>query len=117
MVWMRVNCSKKINPKTLLKQALLFRDEMPQYSRIELDNFDSLKQSNNQAYLNLDEVSRLHSHNQDILRSFANSRGFRIVFVTPEPIYAKPDEIRYYKFQRREDNRFEAISLNHIGMP
>ncbi len=31
-----MNCSKKINPKTLLKQALLFRDEMPQYSRIEL---------------------------------------------------------------------------------
>ncbi len=64
-------------------------------------------------FLILDEVSRLHSHNQDILRNFANSRGFRIVFVTPEPIYAKPDEIRYYKFQRRDDNRFEAISLNH----
>ena len=64
-------------------------------------------------FLILDEVSRLHSHNQDILRQFANSRGFRIVFVTPEPIYAKPDEIRYYKFQRREDHRFEVISLNH----
>ncbi len=64
-------------------------------------------------FLILDEVSRLHSHNQDILREFANSRGFKIVFVTPEPIYAKPDEIRYYKFQRREDHRFEVISLNH----
>ncbi|MFK5975837.1 MAG: ATP-binding protein [Sulfurovum sp.] len=64
-------------------------------------------------FLILDEVSRLHSHNQDVLREFANSRGFKIVFVTPEPIYAKPDEIRYYKFQRREDHRFEVISLNH----
>ena len=63
-------------------------------------------------FLILDEVSRLHSHNQDLLRSFANSRGFRIVFVTPEPVYAKPDEIKYYKFMRREDNRFEVISLN-----
>ncbi len=67
-------------------------------------------------FLILDEVSRLHSHNQDVLRSFANSRGFRIVFVTPEPIYAKPDEIRYYKFQRCDNNRFEAISLNHTRM-
>ena len=63
-------------------------------------------------FLILDEVSRLHSHNQDLLRSFANSRGFRIVFVTPEPVYAKPDEIKYYKFMRREDNRFEIIGLN-----
>jgi len=63
-------------------------------------------------FLILDEVSRLHSHNQDLLRAFANNRGFRIVFVTPEPVYAKPDELRYYKFMRREDNRFEVISLN-----
>ena len=63
-------------------------------------------------FLILDEVSRLHSHNQDLLRSFANSRGFRVVFVTPEPVYAKPDEIKYYKFRRREDNRFEVVGLN-----
>ena len=63
-------------------------------------------------FLILDEVSRLHSHNQDLLRAFANSRGFRIVFVTPEPVYAKPDEIKYYKFRRREDNRFEVVGLN-----
>ena len=63
-------------------------------------------------FLILDEVSRLHSHNQDLLRHFANSRGFRIVFVTPEPVYAKPDEIKYYKFMRRTDNRFEIIGLN-----
>ena len=63
-------------------------------------------------FLILDEVSRLHSHNQDLLRAFANSRGFRVVFVTPEPVYAKPDEIKYYKFRRREDNRFEVVGLN-----
>ena len=63
-------------------------------------------------FLILDEVSRLHSHNQDLLRHFANSRGFRIVFVTPEPVYAKPDEIKYYKFMRQANNRFEIIGLN-----
>ena len=63
-------------------------------------------------FLILDEVSRLHSHNQDLLRHFANSRGFRIVFVTPEPVYAKPDEIKYYKFMRQVNNRFEIIGLN-----
>jgi hypothetical protein len=70
------------------------------------------KEEQSTFFLILDEVSRLHSHNQDLLRSFANSRGFRIVFVTPEPVYAKPDEMKYYKFMRREDNRFEVISLN-----
>ncbi|CAA6798782.1 MAG: Chromosome partition protein smc [uncultured Sulfurovum sp.] len=70
------------------------------------------KEEKSTFFLILDEVSRLHSHNQDLLRSFANSRGFRIVFVTPEPVYAKPDEIKYYKFMRRDDNRFEIIGLN-----
>ncbi len=70
------------------------------------------KEKESTFFLILDEVSRLHSHNQDLLRSFANSRGFRIVFVTPEPVYAKPDEIKYYKFMRRNDNRFEIVGLN-----
>jgi len=70
------------------------------------------KEEKSTFFLILDEVSRLHSHNQDLLRSFANNHGFRIVFVTPEPVYAKPDEIKYYKFMRRNDNRFEIISLN-----
>ena len=63
-------------------------------------------------FLIVDEVSRLHSDNQEKLRTFANSKGFGIVFVTPEPTYSKPEYIKYYRFRKNSDNEFEAIELN-----
>ena len=63
-------------------------------------------------FLIVDEVSRLHSDNQEKLRTFANSKGFGIVFVTPEPTYSKPEFIKYYRFQKNSDNEFESIELN-----
>ena len=63
-------------------------------------------------FLIVDEVSRLHSDNQEKLRTFANSKGFGIVFVTPEPTYSKPEFIKYYRFQKNSDNEFEGIELN-----
>ncbi|DAB29080.1 MAG TPA: hypothetical protein CFH84_11480 [Sulfurimonas sp. UBA12504] len=63
-------------------------------------------------FLIVDEVSRLHSANQERLRDFANSKGFKIVFVTPEPTYSKPESIKYYRFRKNSDNEFEGIELN-----
>ncbi len=63
-------------------------------------------------FLIVDEVSRLHSANQEKLREFANAKGFGIVFVTPEPTYSKPESIKYYRFRKNRDNEFEAIELN-----
>ena len=63
-------------------------------------------------FLIVDEVSRLHSDNQEKLRKFANSKGFGIVFVTPEPTYSKPEYIKYYRFQKNSEDEFEAIELN-----
>ncbi|MBU1658747.1 hypothetical protein KKG72_06815 [bacterium] len=63
-------------------------------------------------FLIVDEVSRLHSDNQEKLRTFANAKGFGIVFVTPEPTYSKPEFIKYYRFRKNADDEFEAIELN-----
>jgi len=63
-------------------------------------------------FLIVDEVSRLHSDNQEKLRAFANSKGFGIVFVTPEPTYSKPEFIKYYRFRKNVEDEFEAIELN-----
>lgn len=63
-------------------------------------------------FLILDEVSRLHSNNQEKLRKFANEKGFGIIFVTPEPTYSKPESIKYYKFRKNVDDEFEVIELN-----
>jgi len=71
-----------------------------------------IKEQDTPFFLIVDEVSRLHSHNQEKLRKFANEKGFSIVFVTPEPTYSKPEYIKYYRFQKNSVNEFEAIELN-----
>ena len=71
-----------------------------------------VKEDNTPFFLIVDEVSRLHSANQERLREFANSKGFGIVFVTPEPTYSKPDHIKYYRFKKNIDDEFEAVELN-----
>ncbi len=63
-------------------------------------------------FLIVDEVSRLHSINQERLREFANAKGFGIIFVTPEPTYSKPDVIKYYRFTKNSEDQFEVIELN-----
>lgn len=71
-----------------------------------------IKEEETPFFLIVDEVSRLHSGNQERLRQFANSKGFKIVFVTPEPTYSKPEHIKYYRFRKNSDDEFEAIELN-----
>ena len=71
-----------------------------------------IKEDKTPFFLIVDEVSRLHSINQEKLRVFANSKGFGIVFVTPEPTYSKPELIKYYRFRKNSDDEFEAIELN-----
>jgi len=70
-----------------------------------------MKSTNSIFYLIVDEVSRLHSQNQKRLKEFANKSGFRIIFVTPEPVFANPKELLYYKFVKNDD-KFEVIELN-----
>ena len=70
-----------------------------------------LKQSHGVFFLIIDEVARLHSNNQKRLKDFANEAGFKIIFVTPEPVFANAKELKYYKFEKR-DEKFFAIELN-----
>ncbi len=64
-------------------------------------------------FLIVDEVSRLHSLNQEKLRTYANKNGFKIIFVTPEPTFANPKTIRYYKFIKEEEH-FSLVELNRL---
>ena len=72
-----------------------------------------IKNSGSVFYLIVDEVSRLHSKNQKRLKEFANKSGFRIIFVTPEPVFANPKELLYYRFVKNDD-KFEVIELNRF---
>lgn len=70
-----------------------------------------IKESLGIFYLIVDEVSRLHSQNQKKLKKFANENGFKIIFVTPEPVFANTKELIYYKFIKINDS-FDVIELN-----
>jgi hypothetical protein len=70
-----------------------------------------LKESQGVFFLIVDEVARLHSNNQKRLKSFANEAGFKIIFVTPEPVFANAKELKYYKFEKK-DEKFFVIELN-----
>ncbi len=68
-----------------------------------------ISNSKNKFYLIIDEVSQLHSNNQNKMRQFASENGFNIVFVAPEPTLIKPKDIRYYIFENKN-----AILMNHV---
>ncbi len=70
-----------------------------------------IKNAENIFFLIVDEVARLHSENQKRLKNFANESGFRIIFVTPEPVFADPEALLYYKFVKSGE-KFQAIALN-----
>ena len=73
-----------------------------------------LKEKSKVFFLIIDEVSRLHSHNQQKLKEFANSSGFNIIFVTPEPLFANANELHYYRFEKDSMDRFSVIELNRV---
>ncbi len=70
-----------------------------------------IKNAENIFFLIVDEVARLHSENQRRLKNFANESGFRIIFVTPEPVFADPEALLYYKFEKKGE-KFRVIALN-----
>jgi hypothetical protein len=71
----------------------------------------NIRKSHGVFFLIVDEVARLHSSNQWKLKAYANRAGFKIIFVTPEPVFANAKELKYYKFVKNE-NKFLAIELN-----
>jgi len=70
-----------------------------------------IKNAENIFFLIVDEVARLHSENQRRLKNFANESGFRIIFVTPEPVFADPEALLYYRFEKSGE-KFRVIALN-----
>lgn len=68
---------------------------------------------NSPFFLIIDEIGAIEKRNQDAIREFANSHGFKTIFSTTNPILSRPEEIRYYRFARVGE-RFEVIGLNKI---
>ncbi len=68
---------------------------------------------NSPFFLIIDEIGAIEKRNQDAIRDFANSHGFKTIFSTTNPILSRPEDIRYYRFARVGE-KFEVIGLNRI---
>lgn len=55
-------------------------------------------------FLIIDEVSKLQSKNQNLIKEYINSNGFKTLFITPDPAYPDPDRAIYYTFKNIQED-------------
>lgn len=71
------------------------------------------KKTNNDTpfFLIIDEVSKLQSKNQNLIKEYINSNGFKTLFITPDP-----DKAIYYTFKniQEEGEHLEIRQMNII---
>jgi len=67
-------------------------------------------------FLIIDEISKLQSKNQDLLKDYINKNGFKTLFITPDPVYPNPDKALYYTFRsiQQEGENLEIRQMNIV---
>jgi len=74
------------------------------------------KKTNNDTpfFLIIDEVSKLQSKNQKLIKEYINSNGFKTLFITPDPAFPDPDKAIYYTFKniQEEGESLEVRQMN-----
>lgn len=67
-------------------------------------------------FLIIDEVSKLQSKNQNLIKDYINSNGFKTLFITPDPAYPDPDRAIYYTFKniQEEGENLEIRQMNIV---
>jgi DNA repair exonuclease SbcCD ATPase subunit len=67
-------------------------------------------------FLIIDEISKLQSKNQDLLKNYINKNGFKTLFITPDPAYPDPDRAIYYTFKniQQEGENLEIRQMNIV---
>uniref|UniRef100_UPI0025F4E05D hypothetical protein n=1 Tax=Sulfurimonas sp. TaxID=2022749 RepID=UPI0025F4E05D len=66
-------------------------------------------------FLIIDEISKLQSKNQDLIREYINENGFKTLFITPDPAYPDPERAIYYTFKNiQEDGEMLEIRQMNI---
>ncbi len=67
-------------------------------------------------FLIIDEISKLQSKNQDLIRHYINENGFKTLFITPDPAYPDPQRAIYYTFKniQEEGETLEIRQMNIV---
>lgn len=66
-------------------------------------------------FLIIDEVSKLQSKNQSLIREYINNNGFKTLFITPDPAYPDPDKAIYYTFKNIQEDG-ETLEINQMNI-
>jgi len=66
-------------------------------------------------FLIIDEVSKLQSKNQDLIRNYINDNGFKTLFITPDPAYPDPNRAIYYTFKNIENDR-DSLEIQQMNI-
>lgn len=70
---------------------------------------------NSAFFLIIDEISKLQRRNQEIIKDYINSNGFKTLFITPDPAYPDPDKALYYTFKNiLEDG--ESLEIRQMNI-
>lgn len=67
-------------------------------------------------FLIIDEVSKLQSKNQNLIKEYINQNGFKTLFITPDPAYPDPQKALFYTFKniQEEGETLEIRQMNII---
>lgn len=67
-------------------------------------------------FLIIDEVSKLQSKNQNLIKKYINQNGFKTLFITPDPAYPDPQKALFYTFKniQEEGETLEIRQMNII---
>lgn len=67
-------------------------------------------------FLIIDEVSKLQSKNQNLIKEYINKNGFKTLFITPDPAYPDPEKALFYTFKniQEEGENLEIRQMNII---
>jgi hypothetical protein len=81
-----------------------------------LNRYAKKTQSDTPFFLIIDEVSKLQTKNQDLIRHYINENGFKTLFITPDPAYPDPDRALYYTFKniQEEGETLEIMQMNIV---
>lgn len=81
-----------------------------------LNRFAKKTPADTPFFLIIDEISKLQSKNQNLIRQYINENGFKTLFITPDPAYPDPEQALFYTFKNilEEGETLEIMQMNII---
>ena len=80
-----------------------------------LSRYTNKKIDNTPFFLIIDEISKLQSKNQDLIREYINENGFKTLFITPDPAYPDPKRALYYTFKNSQEEG-ETLEIRQMNI-